>query len=44
MFRLYKYDFTRDTLQVQLSTLHANYCIKEDIGIHGVLELVRSVA
>jgi len=44
LFDLYHDDFNRDTLQVQLSTFHANYSIKEETGIHGVLEIVRSMS
>ena len=44
LFLLYQDDFNRETLQVQLSTFHVNYSIKEETGIHGVLEIVRSMS
>lgn len=42
LFNLYHDDFNRDTLQVQLSTFYANYSIKEETGIHGVVGIVKA--
>ena len=44
LFPLYKDDFTRDVLQVQLSTLHANYSIKNETGIHGIIEVIKNMS
>ena len=44
LFTLYKDDFTRDVLQVQLSTLHANYGIKNETGIHGIIEVIKNMS
>ena len=44
LFTLYKDDFTRDVLQVQLSTLHVNYSIKNETGIHGIIEVIKNMS
>ena len=44
LFNFYKEDITQDALRVQLSTLHTNYSINEDIGIHCILEIVKNMS
>ena len=44
LFTLYKHDFTQDVLQVQLITLHANYSIKNETGIHGIIEVIKNMS